>query len=1147
MTDKELEQKKENILMIARLINEKRAIADAENSFRKFVKLAWPVIEPGVPYVHGRHIDAICDHLEAVASGDIRKLIISMPPRCMKSSLVSVLFLPWVWLKNPERKFLYASYDLKLAYRDSRKTSQLIKSSWYQKYWSELYGIDRKQDAKQRFDNTKMGYRVSSAVDAGTTGEGADVLCLPGDELVWTEYGRIKIEDLVELEIPCRVWSYNTETQETELKPITRWFKNPGSEILEIGLNDGATVRCTPNHKIWTSNRGWVMAGEILSDDVFPCPAAPEVVDCFLRDSVLLCQSPGSFATLQNLDYGTLGECAVASDTRTSFPIGDSSESLGSVPPINSIPDASNGVEGNPKVFRQYASALVAGSDLPSLFGVDPRSWPAFESAVHQCIGHIFKPSPIDEISESGIITPPVEMPDFQSRRARPNEGFHNQQVRSVDVSLPVLGEVIDGISMSASGTQDSLGECDHVRLSGDSNSFSSDSPEIRNAVNPLKSRDRKPLFVRSCDFVHNTYCITVEGNHNFLAGKEITPLVIANCYDDANDVKQMTSDAYIESVIYFHDFVMASRLNDPRTGARICVQQRCHERDITGHILSKEKGWDHLILPMEFEEASKPTSIGWQDWRSKHGELLWPERIGPEEIGEIKRNIGPIGWAAQFQQRPSPGEGAKFKREWWNFYNDAGTVTGPVRLRIPGAEVSIEKKPLPVPAAFEQIVHAWDMAFKEEKDSDFVVGHVWGRVGANVYLLDRISARMDFPKTLAAVRLLSQRFPCPEKLVEDKANGPAVIQTLRNEIPGLIPSEIAGGLESLATAHTGYAEAGNIFFPNPDVHPWVWDVIEQFAAYPKSAHDDDVAAAAHAWRRLFNSVANSAVPEFRVIPRANEPDSARHVIPHAEMMASLQPHWRRWIAVAPGQTGSALFFTQTPSRSLRIYRELDISNVDAREAGRRIAEASLDDIRSTMRVVAPNARVSVELLLEKECFAPIEPIDCYAELLEQGVLGYEPSEGSFMEREQAKAELKQVSFAADMIEVEETALDRLRDLLRFSPPDFRELEYSREESRALYARDPEAYQRYMAAVRGEVHGEYPKIKFSSACAQSVAALGCASREKVDEDPFLRAILIGCSAPDHGDTKLKEIPWHGNSPVRFNPRRGKRHGLRMAV
>ena len=189
MSAKEIAQRKENVLGLYRLWEAQQEIIGAETSLRKFIKIAWQHIDTA-PFVPGFHIDAIAEHLEAMMDGDIKKLIINISPRVGKSKLISVMFPAWAWIRHPELKWLYTSYDLKLSYRDSRACRTLIKSPWYQKNWGDRYKIVADQDAKARFDNDKLGYRISVSTDAGTTGEGGDFICLPPDELVWTEHGQ---------------------------------------------------------------------------------------------------------------------------------------------------------------------------------------------------------------------------------------------------------------------------------------------------------------------------------------------------------------------------------------------------------------------------------------------------------------------------------------------------------------------------------------------------------------------------------------------------------------------------------------------------------------------------------------------------------------------------------------------------------------------------------------------------------------------------------------------------------------------------------------------------------------------------------------------------------------------------------------------
>ena len=134
------------------------------------------MVEPGTPYVHGWHIDAICEHLEAVTRGEIRDLLINMPPRHAKSLTVSVFWPCWEWIRRPERRWLFSSYAASLSIRDSLKCRRLIESPWYQRNWGGRYRLTSDQNAKVRFENDRTGYRLATSVGGSNTGEGADRL-----------------------------------------------------------------------------------------------------------------------------------------------------------------------------------------------------------------------------------------------------------------------------------------------------------------------------------------------------------------------------------------------------------------------------------------------------------------------------------------------------------------------------------------------------------------------------------------------------------------------------------------------------------------------------------------------------------------------------------------------------------------------------------------------------------------------------------------------------------------------------------------------------------------------------------------------------------------------------------------------------------
>jgi predicted phage terminase large subunit-like protein len=163
------------MLDMIRLEKERRA---ASASLYEFVKQSWHVVEPGVPFIPSWHIQEICEHLEAVASGELRKLLINIPPRHSKSTIVSVMWPMWEWLTEPSHKYLCASYSGNLSIRDNLKARRLVQSPWYQERWGHMFKLAGDQNAKQRFENDKTGYRLATSVGGTATGEGGSRLIL---------------------------------------------------------------------------------------------------------------------------------------------------------------------------------------------------------------------------------------------------------------------------------------------------------------------------------------------------------------------------------------------------------------------------------------------------------------------------------------------------------------------------------------------------------------------------------------------------------------------------------------------------------------------------------------------------------------------------------------------------------------------------------------------------------------------------------------------------------------------------------------------------------------------------------------------------------------------------------------------------------
>lgn len=303
---------------------------------------------------------------------------------------------------------------------------------------------------------------------------------------------------------------------------------------------------------------------------------------------------------------------------------------------------------------------------------------------------------------------------------------------------------------------------------------------------------------------------------------------------DDAHKTQEAESKLLREAVIEWYKSTMLTRAKDPRTSAQVVIAQRVHESDLPGHLLN-EGGWTHLNLPQEYEEkpfvhvkAHPPLTA---DPRTTEGELLWPARFGPEEVADTKKQ-GTYYYSAQYQQRPAPAGGGLIKREWFKYY---------------------DVDPNFIAQGCEPVIQSWDLSVKGAATSDHVSGQVWGKRGADVYLIARVNDTMNFPTTCRAIETLSSRWPmATKKLVEDKANGPAAIDELRHKVPGLVAVPVRGDKLSRLVAVSGYVEAGNVWLPSPAQAPWVEDFIAEVCGFPKAPHDDDTDAFSQALDDLY-------------------------------------------------------------------------------------------------------------------------------------------------------------------------------------------------------------------------------------------------------------------------------------------------------
>lgn len=274
-----------------------------------------------------------------------------------------------------------------------------------------------------------------------------------------------------------------------------------------------------------------------------------------------------------------------------------------------------------------------------------------------------------------------------------------------------------------------------------------------------------------------------------------------------------------------------------------VLIMTRWHTSDLAGRLLEEDThaGWRFLNIPAQ---ADHDPAKGETDPLGRQpGEFMQSARGRTLRQWELRKaTAGSRTWNALYQGRPSPAGGGVFKRTWWREYTQPLWVDcpdGTRRTSNPG----------------DQLVISADFAFKDTAASDYVAIGVWLRRGPNVYLLDQIHDRLDFLASMRALRTLAARWPqAALKLVEDKANGTAIINALSRTIPGIVPEVPRGGKTERANAVVPFVEAGNVWLPSIELAPWIDGYIEELAAFPTGKHDDQVDQTTQALNRLLLS-----------------------------------------------------------------------------------------------------------------------------------------------------------------------------------------------------------------------------------------------------------------------------------------------------
>lgn len=786
----------------------------ARRSYRSYVKSA----HHG-NFEHYAHTDLICDYLQRIVDGDQMHLMIEMPPRHGKSMTVTETFPSYFLMKNPTKRVITSAYSEGLA----RKFGRLNRNK-FEEFSNELFNLNLSADNNSTTDWGLADYNggmIATGIGGSITGQGAD--CFPQGTMIDTEMGKIDIKELHEMENPPLVLSYNHDSSKLEYKKIEVTRRKQADEFTKISTIGGNEIISTQEHRYYDFERGYREANLFRPDDKLTVQAIEKEHRVYgmwrtkewqrdiLQRMLPIGKKENSYFTMQFV-WKSLRKIFLRiqqSDKKKSSRFLLLNRMFEKTPFIQKFKRLlllwwkqkerqqilQSGMYEQRQTTTQKEKGMpdLSKSILPtisqnSLLFEDMRRCIAFRKndgqkqqslqRRHELCKRIFRYSTID------IKTGPIQMPYLWTRRKYTN-----------NIEQPKTNKFSNTPYGRGHNEQHSK-EFDNTM-----HHLSHQTPQIKGKSIRNIENYRQPNTI--------VYDIQVADNNNFFANG----LLVHNCMiidDPIKNAKEAQSKTIRENIWDEWESTLSTRLHD---GASVIViMTRCHQDDFIGRLLEQSPyDWKRLRLPAIAEDDDDLLN-------REVGEPLCRELGFDEEWAELKkREVGSRTWASLYQQRPSPAQGTIFKREWVQYYDR-------------------------VPPRYDDMLMSWDFTFKDSESSDYAVGQVWIKQGADFYLIDQIRAKMDFTQSVRAVESMKNKHPkCRKILIEDKANGPAIITTLKQKVSGIIPITPKESKVARAYAVTPFFEAGNVFVGKKV--PSVEDFIDELTMFDNAVHDDTVDA----------------------------------------------------------------------------------------------------------------------------------------------------------------------------------------------------------------------------------------------------------------------------------------------------------------
>lgn len=721
------------------------------------------------------------------------RLIISMPPQEGKSQRASRWFPLWALTQNQDLRIAIASYEAGVARRWGRAIRDDITTH------TGTLGLRIRDDLAAQHEWQLAGTEGGVyTVGVGGALTGRPVDCVSADTMIDCEHGRLTAAEAFRLGI-TRILAYDHRTGRAAWRDVEAARRIPGRPVVDITTTSGRFLTCTPDHRVYTG-RGYVPARDIRVGDALVALVAADRVP-----------------VREPLD-GPEDGCPKGRAARTG-------------------PLLLAGVYGRRPVRAEPDELLRLWKPSPAhpqshLLGPVPASQTgALDETVPALRGGVQTAILTGRVLFAGLCERGTLAADDRQGQLALQDRDQLRQLVPLDATLgPRQGQLpVQGLPVQPDV---------HLPLEGpDSHAFGvGDSPHRRGRYEQPSTEPHHPVLDLSCrasqvepDTVAmvrprsgetvDVYDFQVEGTRNFFGGG----VLVHNCMiidDPIKDRVQADSETYRERVWEWWTDTVAARL---APGAPvILILTRWHHDDLAARLLASDTGWEYLNIPAQADHTEGETDPLDRD----PGEYMESARGRTTAQWEARKTAaGPRTWSALYQGHPTPDTGGVFPATWARDPHPIWVETQDGTRHVPGAD---------------EMIQSWDLAFKGTDTSDYVAWGVWARIGVTAHLVEVGHARLGFTATIEKIREITARWPqAVGKLIEDKANGPAVINALSSTIPGIIPVEPEGSKYSRAVAISPFAHSGNIVLPDSLHTPTVTMLTEEAAAFPHGKNDD--------------------------------------------------------------------------------------------------------------------------------------------------------------------------------------------------------------------------------------------------------------------------------------------------------------------